>query len=32
MGEFVYDHDDTNDKPLITLGPYEFDNGAVYIG
>ena len=32
IGEFVYDQDEDDDKQLPRLGPYEFENGAVYIG
>ncbi len=31
MGEFQY-KENNNDKDLINMGPYEFENKAVYIG
>lgn len=31
-GEFVYDQDTDEDKTLPKLGPYEFDNSAIYVG
>ena len=32
IGEFNYDQNHQEDSHLPKLGPYEFDNGAVYIG
>lgn len=32
QGDFVYDEDELGDKDLPFGGPFEFDNGSVYIG
>ena len=33
MGQFVYDQPPTpTSKNLIERGPYELDNGAIYVG
>lgn len=32
IGAFIYDNDEGEDATLPTLGPYELENQAIYIG